>query len=385
MVQINLKEIQASSQPASDIFVVNGCDGSQPGVERLIALMGKQGTKFYKSQTADEKRGRWGIFAADDIVIFKVNSQWDERGGTNTDLLKSLIKVISQHPDGFTGEIVVADNGQAQYGPTGKGGSFDYARNNAEDISQSVKKVVDSITECKVSTYQWDNITTTAAKEYSEDDMIDGYVVSNSVNPQTSIRVSYPKFTTKFGTHISLKWGIWDAVNRRYDNDHLKMINVPVLKSHFIYGVTSCIKHYMGVVSDKLTANLGGRAHVSVGKGGMGSQMVGSRFPALNIMDAIWINARPNGGPGTKYEAATRVNVVAAGKDPVALDFWAAKNILMPVARENGHTDLSPIDMDNTGTDKCAGQWMRLAAEELRRAGYLTNLEESHMNVFISN
>jgi hypothetical protein len=139
------------------------------------------------------------------------------------------------------------------------------------------------------------------------------------------------------------------------------------------------------VVSDKLTAGAGGRAHVSVGTGGMGTEIVGTRLPVLNLMDAIWVNAKPNGGPGTKYEAATRVNVIAASTDPLALDCWAAKNILMNAAREAGHTDLSPIDIDNTAGEKCAGRWLRLAAEEFKKAGYPFNMDASHMNVFIEN
>lgn len=65
---------------------------------------------------------------------------------------------------------------------------------------------------------------------------------------------------------------------------------MPVLKSHSIYQVTAAMKNYMGVVSDYLT---GHAAHNSVGRGFMGSQMAGSRVPDLNVMNAIWINARP--------------------------------------------------------------------------------------------
>ena len=61
------------------------------------------------------------------MVIIKVNCQWDERGGTNTDLLKALIQGLIDHPDGFTGEIIVSDNGQSETrGSLGRGGSFTY-------------------------------------------------------------------------------------------------------------------------------------------------------------------------------------------------------------------------------------------------------------------
>jgi len=383
MIRHTFTENLAEFKPASDIFVVNGTSGNDQGVTKLIDLMGNHGALFYKSPVAGKNRGSCGLIARDDTLIIKVNSQWDERGGTNTDLLKSLIKAIVDHPDGFVGEIIVADNGQAQYGSTGRGGSLDYSRNNAEDMSQSVHRVVDSFTGCRVSTYLWDNITTVKVKEYFEGDVKDGYVTSAMVSPRTGAMVSYPKFKTKFGTHISFKLGTWDPKTQTYDSDRLKLVNVPVLKSHFIYGVTACVKHYMGVVSDKLTTQLGAGAHTTVGTGGMGTEMVETRFPILNVLDAIWVNAKPAGGPGTPYETATRANVIVASADPIALDYWASKNILMRVAREKRYSDLSSIDPDNTER-RSFGQWLRLSMEEVRQAGYQTTVEESHMNVYVS-
>ena len=79
---------------------------------------------------------RADCIARDDIVLLKINSQWSDRGGTNTDLLQDLIQTIIDHPDGFSGEIVIADNGQGY-------GSMDHRENNAENQSQSTQDVVD--------------------------------------------------------------------------------------------------------------------------------------------------------------------------------------------------------------------------------------------------
>ncbi|MBM3158041.1 MAG: hypothetical protein FJ004_12280 [Chloroflexi bacterium] len=236
MKQHTFIEKLAKSKPASDIFVVNGTLGNEQGVTKLIDLMGNHGSLFYKSVVAGKNKGSRGLIARDDTLIIKVNSQWDERGGTNTDLLKSLIKAIVEHPDGFVGEIIVADNGQAQFGSAGPGGSFDYVRNNAEDTSQSVQKVVNSFTGHRVSTYLWDNITTIRVKEYFEGDVNDGYLISATVSPGAAAMISYPKFKTKFGTQISVKLGIWNPKTQTYDSEHLKLVNVPVLKSHANYG-----------------------------------------------------------------------------------------------------------------------------------------------------
>ena len=349
-----------------------------------LDLMGDHDLLFYESSTTGDNKGPTGIISSDDTIIIKVNCQWDERGGTNTDLLKALIEAIVEHPDGFVGEIVIADNGQAQYGSTGHGGSLNHSRNNAADISQSVQKVADLFVGFyKVSTYLWDTITTQRVDEYSEGDTADGYVIDATINPRTGAMISYPKFKTEFGTYISFKLGLWNTQKQSYDSDHLKVINVPVLKSHGGFGVTACVKHYMGVGSDKLTSQMGARSHDTIATGGMGTQMVGTRLPVLNIIDAIWVNANPGRGPRTPYDAATRANVIAASQDPVALDYWTAKHVLLQIAQNTGYTDTSSIDPDNTST-RAFGQWLRLSMEELNRDGYQATVDESRMNVYVS-
>ena len=318
----------------------------------------------------------YGIIGKDALVIIKVNSQWDERGGTNTDLVKAIVQAIVDHPQGFTGEVVIADNGQAH-------GSLNYGRNNAEDTSQSMQKVADSFSGDRVSTYLWDTITTKRVNEYVDQDLQDGYVVDGSLSPETGLVVTYPKFKTKFGTNVSFKLGVWDSVTATYDSRRLKVINVPVLKSHGGYGVTASVKHYMGVVSEKLSQEMGGGAHRSVGSGGMGTEMAQTRFPALNIIDAIWINANPGQGPSTSYGSATKIGVIAASTDPVALDYWAAKNILMPAAEANGYKDLTSIDPDNNSPGSF-GDWLRLSMDEIRKAGYGATMDGDRMNVYIA-
>ena len=365
----------------SDIFVINGTSGNDGGVYHLLKLMEHKGTPFYAVRNGTSATG---LIAKDDIVIIKVNSQWDERGGTNTDLVRDLIQAIVDHPDGFTGEIIIADNGQAQHGPTGTGGNMSYIKNNAEDRSQSMTRVASSFSgEHHVSTFLWDTITTRRVQEYADGDMDDGYIVNETLNSRTGIRVSYPKFRTEYGTFVSFKEGIWNSEKGAYEGDRLKIINVPVLKSHGNYGVSGAVKHYMGVPSDKLTRQMGGRAHSSVDKGGMGTEMAETRFPAITILDAIWINAIPGNGPRTHDDEATRTNIIAASTDPVALDFWAAQNILMPAAKSLGYTDLSSMDPENNSRGKF-GNWLRLSMMELRRSGYNATMDSNAMNVYLA-
>ncbi|MBN2368831.1 DUF362 domain-containing protein [Candidatus Woesearchaeota archaeon] len=369
----------------SDIFLVTDTDGTSPGVERLIGLMEGNGLDFYKTAAAED-----GLIGKDDVVLLKVNSQWDERGGTNTDLVKSVIEAVISHPEGFSGEIVVVDNGQAQYGAKMTGGSFVWENNNAINRTQSIQDVVDMYKgKYKVSTYLWDNITTKVVAEFSEGDFEDGFVLYDLEDKNREIlkTISYPKFKTEYGTYISFKKGIWDTSEGDYDNANIKLINMPVLKPHLIYGVTGAVKNYMGTPSDKLTKT---EAHNSIGNGGMGVQMAETRFPSLTIMDSIWVStvypctlATWWCGPNVFYNDSLQNNMVLAGTDPVALDYWVSKNILMKTSKELGHENTKELDPDLTKRGSF-GYWLRISMDVLNKAGYSTTIREENIRVISS-
>lgn len=348
----------------SRIFAQEGT-GADDCVARLLATMEKEGQPFHAA------KGKSGVVAKNDVVLIKINSQWDERGGTNTDLLRAVIQAVLDHPDGFSGEIVVADNGQAQYGSAGSGGSLDWDKPNSADRATSALDVVNTFKQsgAKVSGMLWDVFTKREAAEFDAGDNANGFIVV----PGAGFPITYPKFTTEYGTRISFKRGIWDGT--AYDGDLLKIINMPVLKSHWIYQVTGAVKNYMGVVSDKLTR---GGAHKSVGTGGMGVQMAGTRMPALNILDMIYIGA--GSGPGVPYGLATQKNMVAASTDPVALDYWASKHVLMPEAKAVNNKAAASMDPDGAmpGT---FGYWLRLSALELQKAGIRVTMDEAQMRI----
>jgi hypothetical protein len=381
---LTLESREVTGTPTSTIYAVEGAKGNDGAFNLLLELMYANGLTFYRSKSKGLLQDPKGLIAKDDVVIVKVNSQWNECGMTNTDLVKAVAAAVLAHPEGFTGEVVVADNGQAQYGSTGHGGSFDYEINNAEDRAQSSQKAVDAFSGLgKVSTYLWDEITEKPVSEYSEGDAEDGYVVTERADPITDMLTSYPKFRTLHGSLVSFKRGIWDPTARRYNAGRLKVINVPVLKSHFIYGVTGAVKHYMGIPSDKLSSAHGHRSHASVGKGGMGTLMAETRVPTLSIIDAIRVNAKPGTGPKTPFEGATQAGILAAGTDPIALDYWASKNILCPIAKARYNIDPVLFDPDNN-TKGSFGGWLRLACAELNEAGHLYTFDESRISVKVA-
>jgi len=366
--------LKAPNQDYSDIVVLCDTMGEYSDFLVLINKMNDAGIPFYKTASGGKK----GIIASDDVVLLEINSQWNQRGGTNTDLVDTVIQAILNHPDGFTGEIVIADNGQAQYGSFGTGGSMDWELNNAQDKGQSIQDVADRYaSEHKVSTYLWDTITRKKVAEYSEGDMEDGYIVYDKKSETTGFIVSYPKFTTAFGTQISFKYGVWDSKTQAYNKDNFKVINMPVLKSHGGYGITASIKNYMGVPSDKLTKT---NAHYSIANGGMGTLMAETTVPALNILDAIWIN--PIRGPRTEYYKALNTQIVAVSTDPFALDYWAANEILIPAAIEAGNTNLARMTTDESTIGNVFGHWMRLSLDELIKAGHIMRFGSEDVRVF---
>ena len=334
-----------------------------PGLDGLLQLMGAQGLKIYRSTTVTPLSGPDGIVGVDDVVLLKINYQWPERGGTNTDLLRGLIRVLVDHPDGFTGEAVVCENTQFAGAD-----DFDRSLNNAQDPGLSPRDVVDYFSALghQVSTTDWTVLRFTAVSEYSQGDMADGYVVYPN-DPQLGGRISYPKFETANGSYVSLRDGIWDPATG-YDRERLTVINLPVLKSHHAtYGATACVKHYMGVVSRELNTN----SHNAIGYGLLGAVMGETRPPDLNILDAVWINANPFDGPWTSYDTATRRDELVAGVDPVAIDIWSVTNILIPAFLDNGysppwpHPEATPDDptsdfrvyLDHSMSELLAAGW----------------------------
>ncbi len=334
------------------------------GLSNLLGVMGRGGLKFYKSSTASPVAGPDGIVAANDVVVIKINYQWDERGGTNTDVLRGLIRCIVNHPDGFTGEVVVCENAQFN-----SADGFDRPLNNAQDHALSPHRVVVGFQQLgyNVSQYDWTSIRTVQVNEYSSGDMNDGYIVG-SYNSNYQGKLSYAKFRSAAGTDISIRYGVWDPVKHTYDRSRLKFINVPVLKSHHAtYGATASTKHYMGVVTDQFSTN----SHAGIHYGIMGALMGEIQMADLNIIDAIWINANPNSGPSTTYDGATRRDELVAGRDPIALDIWAVKNILVPGFISNGYSPPWPSPSADPDLPTSAfREYLDNSMSQLLAAGY---------------
>lgn len=322
------------------------------GLDALLNLMGNRGLKIYRSPQRTILSGPEGLIGPDDVVLIKVNAQWKYRGCTNTDLIRGLVQRILDHPDVFTGEVVLFENGQGR-GSLNCDTSASYGNKeihaNANDENQTYLSLVNQTFHSpRVSAYLLDLIRGTLIA--ADDHHTDGY--------RTYENVSYPCFTTANGRRVELAKGIWTG--SAY-NQNLKLINVPVLKHHDVGGaeITASLKHFFGVVS--MSDGQSGFRHY----GGLGEtcgKMIACvAGPVLHIIDAIWVSvSQIKGYPAA---ATARTNQILASQDPVALDYWAAKYILYPVDRNpRHHPDFLGIDA-----------WLTQARDTINSRGGLRN------------
>ncbi|MCL5271193.1 MAG: DUF362 domain-containing protein [bacterium] len=299
----------------------------------MLDLLAKNGIPIYQSPTSGPWRGPSGLIARDDVVLIKVNCQWRCRGATNTDVLRGLIYRILLHPDGFTGEVVIMENGQGRGAfdgispsPNSYGGFPELTgvvRVNSEDETLTINEIVQTVFAgqpvCAVLMDGFRNIWLSAS-----DHVQNGYRKTG-----TGALVSYPCFTTARGNRIELKEGRWTGTDYA---QNVKLINIPVLKDHGGSGMTGVLKHTYGILSmsDGTTAN---RHYADIGSQ-VGKMWTQVRIPDLNLLDCIWVSHEALGG--YPVDATRRCNILLAGVDPVAMDYYASKHILLPLGGTHG-------------------------------------------------
>jgi len=319
----------------STIFKVDRCpihdnELRHIGMDSLLSLLSDNGIELYRTNKSHPWGSPEGLIDPNDVVLIKVNAQWQCRGATNTDVLRGLIHRILEHPDGFSGEVVIFENGQtlgsfdgdtpawrkykARYYPEMEG-----VHVNAENDKLTVNYLVETVfADSPVSSFLLDPVCETFISDSDH--------ITNGFRKIEEAQVSYPCFTTKGGYRVELREGIWNGEGYA---QNLKLINIPVLKTHDGTGITGVLKHSYGILSMRDGVD-GSIRHYKEAGAQFGKMWSLVRTPDLNILDCIWVTYQ---GFHCGYPPWTthRSDILLAGMDPVALDYYGSKHILLPL------------------------------------------------------
>lgn len=369
------------------------------------------------------------IIDPEDIVILKPNAQWWNQGMTNTDVMKRFIDLVLQIPD-YRGEIIVAENHQHST-DNSRGWTTD-KRNGQFNLNELVNYFQEKGYK-NVTKYHWHVAGT--CKEPLEGDaegnkrvrgpedgdgyvwMVDNYYVSPLGR---KCLMTYPVFTSSYsGITIDLKNGAWQ--NGKYIDRNVKFINFSALNHHSRYGgVTASVKNLMGVVD--MTCGWPGDSfqstynvhHIGYSRlirlykacvdvlvnwhwrfeillspffsyctrnfhhtgGALGHFMKHVRMPDLNIITAI----RVGWGSRINYDMAFSPDTVLASADPVALDYIAAKEILLPGTPPDQIETFSGITYRELNDPDQLDKPFRKFIQEAHKQG-IGNLEKNRIKI----
>jgi len=193
--------------------------------------------------------------------------------------------------------------------------------------------------------------------------------------------LTWPRFTSpRTGTVVDLRDGVMRRSGGQLvaDGRNLRWLNLTTCNEHGSTGMTGACKSAMGVV-DMSAGVLGShprvRDYTSIHYFGRLPEMSGERSPTwrmagplayfaehvrkpdLYLTVAEWLAITPAGGypeeeDDMRQHAACRVSAktIVAGADPVAIDAWCTRNLLMPNAGK--HRAMLDLDDPNAKVTK---------------------------------
>lgn len=379
-----------------------------PGTDARTVYIGQGGHPADNVDAALGKLGGIGtVVGNDDVVIIKVSAQWWNQGMTNVAAVKRTIERILEVPD-FTGEIVVFENVHFRLND-GSGLARAWTRPSERNVDvDGWDKLGDLITHFSGKEVPVSFVGLVDAGEsflsgdhwhdpehvhgvyggdgdgpIDPDGRRDGYVwdFSHTFSKKRSwvdsakTPLTYPIFTSpRSGLVIDFKRGVrkrtaggTEPVDRK-----LKWINMTTANEHGTTGFTGACKSTMGVIdmsSGRLGSDPSIQDYMSVHHFGSPNakwRMAGPlaqfatlvRAPDLIITVAEWVAATPPGPEGAAWDdevadirmaeaSAFHKKTVVVGTDPVAIDTWCVRNLLMPIA---GHYK-DMYDLDNENSD----------------------------------
>jgi hypothetical protein len=327
--------------------------------------------------------GIQSIVSQDDIVIVKPNAQWEGHAITNTDTLKGLIDLILEQGN-FGGEIIIAEN--HHFHPDDSRGWTAIKRNGRFNLNELIEYYRanghKNVTKC-----HWRDAgkcrypihgDARAGRLLESPEEGDGYIWGSDDYSYKHLKtkMNYPVFTSSYsGKRIDFKHGILE--NGKFIPQCVKFINISALNHHGNTGITASIKNYMGVVD--MTCGFHGEEpegyynfhyvgfdwpNISIVRralqGAMRSQTlrrmkqinrlitfigpvngatggaIGRFMKKVRVAD-VHIVAAEYVGHESRWKNPIQVRKVIASFDPVALDYYGAKYIMLPLGGIHAH------------------------------------------------
>lgn len=352
---------------------------AEDGISYLYQSSGGSAEENMKAVVA-QIGGIEAIIGKNDIVVLKPNAQWWHQGMTNTDAMKAFIELVLAIPD-FSGEIIIAENHQYK-GENGRGWTTD-KRNGSFNYNELID-YFNRIGFDNVTKYHWkcagENPSpfqgnACCGNRVTGPEEGDGYVWRSDIVYQApngnKCWMTYPVFTSSYsGITVDLKDGAWKDGAYLADKK-VRFINFSALNHHGNYsGVTASIKNLMGVVDmtcgfqgpdpegthnvhyvgvDEGVLKIRKKIPRALSKirdymyeyaysdfhytaGALGFFMKTVRMPDLHIITAEWVGW----GGRTDTEKRVRARTILASKDPVALDYYAANEVLLANTPKKG-------------------------------------------------
>ncbi len=339
------------------------------------------------------------IVPLDAVVLIKVSAQWWNQGMTNVAAVKRVIERVLAVP-GFRGEVIVFENVHFVLA-NGSGLARAWTRPSDRNVDvPGWTKMGDLVThfaalDARVSFVGLiDAGKSDLANDHWHDpthehgvyggdgrgpialgDPRDGYHwdfsnvfrLKRSLVDHAETPLTWPRFTSpKTGLVVDLRDGVFerkDGALRPVENK-LVWINMTTCNEHEATGFTGACKSPMGVV-DMSAGRLGSdprvrdyRAVHYFGHPEASWRMAGPlatfgrlvRSPDLYFTVAEWIAVTPAGAWNSergdiRMEAASAVQTrtVVAGTDPIAIDTWCVRNLIMP----NAGAKKAMVDLDS--------------------------------------
>jgi hypothetical protein len=363
-----------------------------PVHERRSLAVARGGTPAANVDAVLDKVGLDRIVGKDDVVIVKVSAQWWNQGMTNVAAARRVIERVLAL-EGFRGEVVVFENTHFRL-PNGSGLARAFTRPSERNVDVegwsslgdlaahyakgsapvSFVGLVDG-GPSELANDAWHDPSHEhgvyggdGRGPIAEGELRDGYRwdfartfrkkrgwLETARTPLT-----WPVFTSpRSGLQIDLEGGVFQvdpsSARRTRTSRKLTWLSMVTMNEHRSTGMTACCKSAMGVV-DMSAGRLGTDPRVAdyqavhyFGQPDAMWRMAGPlayfarqvRLPDLYLAVAEWVAISPAEGASgfgddddarLSAAAAHRANTIIAGTDPVAIDWWGAKNVLWPIA-----------------------------------------------------